>query len=71
MTSKSTPTKPRIPLPVNPDYEVVWHGAMVSPSGEKGQLLPETHNVSSTWDPCVEKLRRQVERINKRQANGG
>lgn len=67
--SKSTPSK-RIPLPRNPEYEVVWHGAMVSPSGEKGQLLPETHAVGSTWDPCVAKLRKTLDAINQRHVNG-
>jgi hypothetical protein len=57
MTSKPTPTsKPKIPLPVNPDYEVVWHGAKVSPTGERGQLLPETHAVGSTWQACVNRI---------------
>jgi hypothetical protein len=69
--TKSTPSKPRIPLPVNPEVEVVWSGSHVSPWGEKGSLLPPTHNVGSAWQPCVEKLKRQLDGINKRQTSGG
>lgn len=67
--SKSTLTN-RIPPAPPLEYDVVWHGGMVSPSGEKGQLLPETHNVSSTWDACVDRLRRKVNAINKRDVDG-
>lgn len=61
--------KPRIPFAPQPEYDVVWHGAKVSPSGEKGQLLPETHAVGSTWDAGVEKLKRRLDAINKRDLN--
>jgi hypothetical protein len=71
MTTKSTPTKPRIPLPVNPEVDVVWSGSSVSAWGEKGSLLPPTHNVGSTWEPSVNRLRHLVDKINKRQADGG
>lgn len=59
---------PKVPLPKNndDDYEVVWHGGLVSPSGQKGQLLPDTHNVGSTWDASVERIRRRIDVINKR-----
>lgn len=71
MTNKSTPTKPRIPLPKNPEVEVVWHGGMVSPSGQKGQLLPDTHAVGSTWNASVRVLRQQIDAINKRHVDRG
>jgi hypothetical protein len=65
-----TPSKPRIPLPKNPEVDVVWSGSRVSPWGEKGSLLPPSHNVSSTWAPSVRKLRRQMDAVNKRQVDG-
>lgn len=69
--TKSTPTKPRIPFAPQPEYDVVWHGARVSPSGQKGQLLPDTHSVSSTWDASVERLRKRIDAVNKRELHGG
>jgi hypothetical protein len=70
MTTKSTPTKPRIPLPVNPEVEVVWSGSHISPWGERGSLLPPTHNVGSTWQASVQQLRRTLDCANKRGVNG-
>jgi hypothetical protein len=63
--NKSTLTR-RVPLPVNPEVDVVWHGGLRSPSGQVGQLLPETHNVSSTWGPSVRRLREGLDAINER-----
>jgi hypothetical protein len=60
MTNKSIPSKPRVPLPVNPEVDVVWSGTTISPWNEKGSLLPPSHAVGSTWKPSVEKLRRQL-----------
>jgi hypothetical protein len=71
MTNKSTPSKPRIPLPVNPEVEVVWNGATRSAWGEKGSLLPPTHNVGSTWQPSVNRLRKQIDTINEREIRRG
>lgn len=62
--------RPRIPLPKNPDVEVVWSGASTR-YGEKGQLLPDTHAVGSTWNASVSKLRKQLDAINKRHLHGG
>lgn len=63
------PTR-RVPFAKLPEYEVVWNGTSTT-FGERGQLLPETHAVSSTWGPSVERLRKRVDVINKRELNGG
>lgn len=65
--NKSTPSKPRIPLPKNPEVEVVWSGSTVSPWGERGSLLPPSHNVGSTWDASVSRIQRRIDTINKRE----
>jgi hypothetical protein len=57
--------KPRIPLPKNPEVEVVWSGSTVSKWGERGSLLPPTHNVGSTWDASVARIQRRIDAINK------
>ncbi len=69
MTNKSTPSRPRIPLPRNnyDEYEVVWDGATISAWNEKGSLLPPSHAVGSTWDASVAKLRRRVDAVNREQ----
>jgi hypothetical protein len=67
--SKSTLTK-RVPFAPQPEYTVVWNGATVSPWGERGSLLPPTHNASSTLGPSVDRLRRVVEAANKRDVDG-
>jgi hypothetical protein len=52
------------------EYDVIWHGAKVSASGEKGQLLPETHDVSSTWTASVNRLKSAINAVNKRHVDG-
>lgn len=68
--SKSTPTKPRIPFAPQPEYDVIWSGLTVSPWNEKGSLLPPTHNVGSTWDASVARLKRRVDAVNARDIDG-
>jgi hypothetical protein len=65
-----TPRKPAVPFAPLPQYDVVWSGATVSPWGERGSLLPPSHNVSSTWGPSVERLKRAVDAVNKRDVDG-
>ncbi len=62
--------KPRIPLPRNPEVEVVWSGSTVSKWNEKGSLLPPSHTVGSTWDASVAKIQRRIDRINKAALDG-
>jgi hypothetical protein len=58
-----------IPKP-RQEYTVVWAGDRVSTWGEKGSLLPPSHNVSSTWRPTVQRLRQGLDEINKRGVDG-
>jgi hypothetical protein len=63
-------TRSKVPPAPPLEYDVVWSGTTVSTWGEKGSLLPPTHDVSSTWNASVNRLKMALNAVNKRHVDG-
>jgi hypothetical protein len=64
-------TRSKVPFAPQPEYDVVWSGTTISKWGEKGSLLPPSHDVGSTWNASVNRLKMALNAVNKRHVDGG